>query len=104
MARRCATRVSASSPVARRMQISSIASNILCARGTLAIGSRMFFFDWFHSFIPLRNPLGFGGADFVELAVALLLVMLLLARTRIQAILQTLAPQTGRCTLALASL
>ena len=40
----------------------------------------MFLFDWFRSFLPLRNPIGFGAADFIELAAALLLVLVILAR------------------------
>ncbi len=32
----------------------------------------MFLLDWFHSFLPLLNPLGFGAQDFVLLAFAVL--------------------------------
>jgi len=28
----------------------------------------MFFFDVFRSFLPLHNSIGFGPADFIELA------------------------------------
>jgi hypothetical protein len=36
----------------------------------------MFLFDFFRSFLPLHNPIGFGAADFVELAFTVLLVLL----------------------------
>jgi hypothetical protein len=32
----------------------------------------MFLLDWFHSFLPLLNPLGFGAQDFILLAAAVL--------------------------------
>jgi hypothetical protein len=64
----------------------------------------MFLFDWFRSFLPLRNPLGFGAADFVELAVAALLVGLILARCRLQMLLSKVAPHTGRSMILLAAL
>ena len=35
----------------------------------------MFLFEWFRSFLPLHNPIGFGAADFIELALAALLVL-----------------------------
>ncbi len=38
----------------------------------------MFLFDWFHSFLPLHNPIGFGAADFLELLLAVVLVALVL--------------------------
>ena len=42
-------------------------------------GRRLFFlmfylFRLFYSFLPLHNPIGFGAANFVEIALALLLV------------------------------
>jgi len=33
----------------------------------------MFLFDFFRSFLPLHNPIGFGASDFIELALAALL-------------------------------
>jgi hypothetical protein len=36
----------------------------------------MFLFDLFRSFLPLHNPIGFGAADFIELAFTVLLVVL----------------------------
>ena len=35
----------------------------------------MFLFDLFRSFLPLRNPIGFGASDFVEFILAALLVL-----------------------------
>jgi len=40
----------------------------------------MVLFDFFRSFLPLHNPIGFGASDFVELALVALLVALVLAR------------------------
>jgi hypothetical protein len=36
----------------------------------------MFLFDLFRSFLPLHNPIGFGAADFIELAFTVLLVVI----------------------------
>ena len=30
----------------------------------------MFLFDFFRSFLPLHNPLGFGASDFVEFVLS----------------------------------
>ena len=38
-----------------------------------------YLFRLFYSFLPLHNPIGFGAADFIELALALLLVTAALA-------------------------
>ena len=59
----------------------------------------MYLFDLFRSFLPLHNPIGFGASDFVELALAVLLVLLVLARAPIK-----LAQKTGWCMLFLAGL
>src|ERR1035437_9457147 len=40
----------------------------------------MFLFDFFRSFLPLHNPMGFGAGDFIELALVTLLVSLVLLR------------------------
>jgi hypothetical protein len=40
----------------------------------------MYLFQIFRSFLPMRNPIGFGASDWVVLAIALLLIMLLIAR------------------------
>ena len=44
----------------------------------------MFLFDWFRSFLPMHNPLGFGASDFIELALAALLILLIVARTTLR--------------------
>jgi hypothetical protein len=54
----------------------------------------MYLFRVFHSFLPLRNPIGFGAADFVVLAVALLMVLLLVAKVLIAPYAHKLAPHT----------
>jgi hypothetical protein len=64
----------------------------------------MFLFDWFRSFVPLHNPIGFGAGDFVELAMAVLLVLAVLARARIEPLAKRLASRTGWCMLLLAAL
>lgn len=38
----------------------------------------MYLFHLFRSFVPIHNPIGFGAVDFVELAVAILLLLLAL--------------------------
>jgi hypothetical protein len=59
----------------------------------------------FRSFVPLRNPVGFGAADFIELAFTLLLVLPALAwRPWIEHYAARLAQRTGWCMLALAAL
>jgi hypothetical protein len=60
--------------------------------------------DLFRSFLPLHNPLGFGASDFIELALAMLLVVLVLARTPIEPVFQKLARKTGWSMLFLAGL
>ena len=64
----------------------------------------MFLFDWFRSFLPLHNPMGFGAADFLELALAALGVALVLLRARFQEAARRLAERTGWCMLLLAVL
>lgn len=59
----------------------------------------MFLFDFFRSFLPLHNPLGFGAADYIELALAILLVLLLLAHGRIEPYAARLARRTAGCML-----
>jgi hypothetical protein len=58
----------------------------------------------FRSFLPLYNPIGFGASDFVELAVAALLVALVLARSWIEPLARKLAVRTGWAMLSLAIL
>ena len=57
----------------------------------------MFLFDWFRSFLPLHNPIGFGAADFVELEIATLLLLLIVLRGRVAAIARQFAAQTWWC-------
>jgi hypothetical protein len=64
----------------------------------------MLLFDFFRSFLPLHNPIGFGAADFIELALAMLLVSLVLLRARIEPGFQRLAARTGWSMLLLAAL
>ena len=56
----------------------------------------MFFFDVFRSFLPLHNSIGFGPADFIELALAAMLVLMALVwRPWIQPYALKLAERTG---------
>jgi hypothetical protein len=64
----------------------------------------MFLFDFFRSFLPLHNPIGFGASDFIELALAALLVLLLFARAEAAPFVQRFAKRTGWCILLLALL
>ena len=65
----------------------------------------MFVFDVFRSFLPSRNPLGFGAADFVELFLTLVLAGLtLLMRGRVEAAFRRFAERTIPCMLLLAAL
>ncbi len=63
----------------------------------------MFLFRWFSSFLPLRNPIGFGAADFIELALAAMLILLVLA-SRLEPLARKFAEKTAWCMLALAAL
>ena len=58
----------------------------------------------FRSFIPLRNPLGFGAGDFIEFTVTALLLFLVLARPWTGPRGAKLAEKTGWCMLILATL
>ena len=64
----------------------------------------MFLFDFFRSFLPLHNPLGFGAADFVEFALVILLVALVLARGALEPAARRFAERTGWCMLLLFAL
>ncbi|HEX6896246.1 MAG TPA: hypothetical protein VF146_13300, partial [Bryobacteraceae bacterium] len=65
----------------------------------------MFIFHLFRSFIPGRNPIGFGASDFVELAFALVLVLLWVAsRPWIEPYGRRLAQRTAWSMLVLAVL
>jgi hypothetical protein len=64
----------------------------------------MFLFDWFSSFLPLHNPIGFGAADFIELFLAaILLLLVLVSRPWIEPYALKLAAKTRWCMLLLAA-
>jgi hypothetical protein len=63
-----------------------------------------YLFRLFYSFLPLHNPIGFGAADFVEIALALLLVWFALAWRRFADPVRRLASKTVWCMLILAAL
>jgi hypothetical protein len=58
----------------------------------------------FRSFLPLHNPIGFGAADFIELAIASLLVGFALVWRRWIEYARRLASKTVWCMLVLTSL
>src|SRR5271166_6412984 len=61
--------------------------------------------DFLRFFIPFRNPVGFGAADFIELILAVLLVVMVLAsRPLIEPYARKLAGHTGWSMLLLALL
>src|ERR1700676_4723334 len=61
--------------------------------------------DLLRFFLPSRNPIGFGAADFIELILALLLVLLaLFSRPLIEPYARRLAERTGWSMLLLAVL
>ncbi len=65
----------------------------------------MFLVDFFRSFLPLRNPLGFGASDCILLALALMFVILALVwRPVLEPCVRALAPRTAWCMLLLAAL
>src|SRR5260370_21154232 len=65
----------------------------------------MFLFHFFRSFLPLHNTIGFGAADFIELALAAVLVLsALMWRPWIAPSAAKLAQRTGWCMLLLAAL
>jgi hypothetical protein len=64
----------------------------------------MYLFHFLRSFLPLRNPIGFGISDFIEFALALLLVGLLFAYAWTSGWLQKLSKRTAWCILLFAAL
>ncbi len=64
------------------------------------------FYLWhlFRSFQPLNNPIGFGASDFIEFALAAILVSLTLARKHLAAAAQSLSASTVPCMCFLAVL
>ena len=63
-----------------------------------------YLFHVFRSFIPLRNPIGFGASDFVELFVAGALVILVLAREHLVRFARAFAGKTVWCMAGLGGL
>src|ERR1700733_11483250 len=63
-----------------------------------------YLFHVFRSFIPLRNPIGFGASDLVEFFVAAILVLLVLARNHMARLARSFAEKTVWCMLALGGL
>src|SRR5579864_56330 len=62
-------------------------------------------FDLFRSFLPLRNPIGFGASDFIEFALAAALAGLaLIPRPLLEPYAKRFAQKTGWCMLLLAAL
>jgi hypothetical protein len=61
----------------------------------------MYLFHVLRSFLPLHNPIGFGASDFIEFALAALLVLLVLARAWLEPAALALARRTGWCMLFL---
>lgn len=64
----------------------------------------MFLFEFFRSFLPLHNPIGFGAADFLLLLLAALLAAFLILWRRVELRAQTFAKRAAWCMLALAAL
>lgn len=64
----------------------------------------MFLFDFFRSFLPLHNPIGFGASDFLLLALALMLALWAVAWPAIEPRAARLAWRTGWSMAALAVL
>ena len=56
-----------------------------------------YLFDWFRSFLPLHNPIGFGAVDFVELGLGAALILFALFRDRITRLCHDLAARTALC-------
>jgi hypothetical protein len=64
----------------------------------------MFLFRLFQSFLPLHNPIGFGAGDFIELGLAAVLVLLVLARHRLEVWGRRMAERTAWCMMGLGAL
>jgi len=57
----------------------------------------MYLFRIFRSFLPLRNPIGFGASDFVVLALAILLVGLLIGKSILEPYIRAISTRTRLC-------
>ena len=64
----------------------------------------MYLFHIFYSFLPLRNPVGFGASDFVSFAVTALLVLCALATPLCARYIAKIAASTGWSLLLLTGL
>jgi hypothetical protein len=64
----------------------------------------VFLFDFFRSFLPLHNPIGFGASDFLLLLLAVLLAAWAIAWPRIEPFAGRFAQKTGWAMLLLAVL
>jgi hypothetical protein len=57
----------------------------------------MFLFDFFRSFLPLHNPLGFGAGDYLLLALAVMLVATVFLRAWLEPAARQFAERTVWC-------
>ncbi len=64
----------------------------------------MYLLKIFHSFLPLRNPFGFGASDWLVLAIAILLVGLIAARATLAPYAFKISSRTVLCMLLLFAL
>ncbi len=64
----------------------------------------MYLFHFFRSFLPLRNSVGFGASDFVEIGIAALLILLAFTRCWAEPFLRRLAKSTAASMILLAGL
>jgi hypothetical protein len=62
----------------------------------------MYLFHIFHSFLPLRNTIGFGASDFIAFAITALLVLCALARPLLKPYVLKIAASTRWSMLLLA--
>jgi hypothetical protein len=59
--------------------------------------------SFYRFLLPAQNPLGFGASDFILLGLAVLLVVILLARRRIRPVIQKFSSRTVLCMALLAA-
>jgi hypothetical protein len=55
----------------------------------------MYLFQIFRSFLPMRNPIGFGASDFLVIAIAILLTVLLIACAWLRPLAYEIAKRTS---------